>query len=79
MRYSSDENDQGYRAFADAMISNKKIKVFLDDVEQKMCITADDEARYIKRAVLDENGAIVVSGDEIAVESVFGNVRIELH
>jgi hypothetical protein len=55
-----------------------KCKVFLDGVEQRFCIAADDVAGVIERYKHDQRGRIVVTmGTGIAkIENIKGHVRI---
>ena len=78
-RVSIHEDDPGYWQYCVARAHGKTIHVFLDGVEQKECVTADDERRIVKRAALYPDGTPKLDAalDKIAYETVIGDVRIE--
>ena len=79
MRISVNEWDAGYKAWR--VIKNKQaIHVFLDDVEQRHVITADDDAGLVVVQVRDAAaGKAVLNESRDAVQHVElrGKVRIE--
>src|SRR4030042_1086988 len=74
MRVSADKNSPyfDYRAICG--------KVWLDGVELRGCITADDEAGEVECFVNDERGCIVRdSGGELGLKEIrYGKVEIKL-
>lgn len=56
----------------------KSIRVYLDDVEQRLCIAADEDEGQVTRFVTDSRGNIVADNGSFAVETVRGVVRIVL-
>lgn len=78
MRFSTDEKDRGYDAWCRALSEGKTVKVYLDDVEQRDCEMADDEAGEVSRAKRNEADELYLVGEEIARETVRGVVRIEV-
>lgn len=77
MRLSSDSDDRSFdewRVLNDTHI----VLVWLDGIEQKKCITADDDEGFIIRIATDEDGNTVLKGDYVQYERVDGSVRIEL-
>jgi hypothetical protein len=74
MRISTEETDTAYVPGRYYMGT----KIYLDGVEVRQVLTADDVAGYIKCAKLNENGDLYVVGDEVATEELHGMVRIEL-
>jgi hypothetical protein len=80
MRMSCDTSDPGYRAFIEAGGHGGKVVVYLDDVEQTECITADEEEGFVLRHVTDAAGDIVLNEarTETLKERATGKVRIEV-
>lgn len=79
MRISSDRNDPGYQAFAEARDHGKTVRVFLNGEEVQKCTVADEEAGFVKRRVLDADGKVQVDPHDPEViweERVYGDVRI---
>jgi hypothetical protein len=70
MRLSVDVRDLGYQ------INAFEAKVMIDGVEQKYCITADEELGKVWRHAVDENGKLVICEGEPVVECVNGKVVI---
>lgn len=81
MRLSARKDDPGYEAF-NALYSNGKRPVaFLDGVEQRAAVTADEEAGLIVRHVLDDEGKPQLDPNDphrVWEETVRGEVRIEV-
>jgi hypothetical protein len=74
MRVSCNPDDPGYVA------SPWGVKVFLDGVEQRKVITADEEEGTVLRYVLDAQGGAQLdpkNPEEAWRETVRGSVRIE--
>ncbi|WP_347883230.1 hypothetical protein [Pseudomonas aestiva] len=74
MRVSVDQHDPGYSPG----LIGRGVKVFLDGVEQRQVVTADDELGLIVMYDLDEQGNVKVEGDEVVWVTVHGAVKIEL-
>ena len=53
-------------------------RIYLDGIERKDVIAADEEARYIDMYCRDESGALIVYCDEIKTQRLHGLVRIDL-
>lgn len=80
MRLSSHEDDPGYlawRALRDAGRA-QAIVVLLNGIEQTHVEMADEERGIVRKCCLDERGGIFCIGDEIAKETLYGNVQIVL-
>ncbi len=76
MRLSNDPNDSSIslKEWHDCFFT---ARVFLNDIEQKFCTVADEEAGYVVRCATDANGKFVTDDAEcILSEKVFGKVRI---
>jgi hypothetical protein len=73
MRISVKKDDPGYDP-----VNSRYAKVYLDGVEQKHCVTADEEEGYIIRYVTDDNGELTIEGDYIKEEKVAGKVKIDI-
>lgn len=54
----------------------KPVDVFLDGEQQTGCIEADDEQGYIIRNKRDENGNLIIEGDEFVRETIHGTVEV---
>ena len=78
LRVSTLQGDIGELEYAKARDANKKIQVFLDDVDVgRFCETADEGRGYIVRFRQAEDGSLLVSAnDEILRETVHGHVRV---
>lgn len=72
MRLTVLEDDPGIKVHPDS-----RIKVFLDGVEVKFCLTADDEKGEIITAVTDERGCMVAENGNVKRQTLQGTVRIE--
>lgn len=80
MRVSAKADDPGNMAFVDALCAGKTVHIFLDEIEQRSVITADEAQGFVERHVLDADGNSQVNPfktDEVWVETVTGKVRIE--
>jgi hypothetical protein len=75
-RMSTDENDPGYAAWLNR--GNNRVNVFINGVEQRDCSTVDTVEGIVVRCKHDKDGKIYCVGDEIAIETVKGEVRVEL-
>lgn len=72
MRVSTDKDDPGYGP------DIFRVKVWLDDVPQKACVTADEEQGYIERCMSGPDGKYFTEdGMNIAIERLYGKVRIK--
>jgi hypothetical protein len=78
MRLSVEKGDPGELPYGMLRADHKNARIFLDDKEQRYCITADDSEGYIKRHLLSEGGRPVVIAGAIQTEEVRGTVRIEV-
>jgi hypothetical protein len=80
VRLSADENDPGYAAWM-AIPNRFEVTIFLDGVEQRSVVTADDEDGFVVKSKLDAQGNVQVNPekpDEIWMEMLHGAVRIEV-
>ncbi len=75
MRYSMEKTDPGYEPYGALKASGKDVNVFLNDVKQTKCVTADDEAGIVVRYCEDQRGA---AGARLLTETVAGVVRLEI-
>lgn len=55
----------------------ERYKVFLDGIEVKYCLTADDEKGEVIAAVTDEQGRLQVEGRGVKRQTLYGKVLIE--
>jgi hypothetical protein len=82
MRLSSDKNDPGYALWRKITDSGKRVRVYLDGVEQDAAnaTVADERNGYITRAVLDGDGELTLNETktEVLRETVRGAVRIDI-
>jgi hypothetical protein len=80
MRLSCRENDAGYLSWIGLKKHRAKVRFFLDGVEVKDVITADDEEGFLLVYVYDESGKHQLSSDrtEALTERRTGVVRIEV-
>jgi hypothetical protein len=79
MRISSDRNDPGYQAFAEARDHGKTVRVYLNGEEAQKCTVADEEEGFVKRRVLNAKGNVQVDPHDPEViweERVEGEVRV---
>lgn len=75
MRLSCDKDDAGYLAWGKLNGDGQRVTVFLDGIQQKHVIMADDEAGELRRIVISENGNMAKGHDEFISEVVHGEVR----
>ena len=54
----------------------KPMKAFLDGVEQKDCIEADEENGVVTVFARDKDGRYILDGDEIQTETRYGVVTV---
>ena len=54
----------------------RNVKVYLDGVLQSDVFEADDDLGFIIRAERDENGKVVIEGDDLKREIKLGAVRV---
>lgn len=73
MRLSMQKEDTGYRNLAGV-----RITVFIDGVEAKRVLTADEEAGYIVVCSVNEEGRVFIKDGEIQTEIRRGKVEIVL-
>lgn len=55
---------------------DKPMKAFLDGVEQKDCIEADEENGFVIVYARDKDGRYILDGDEIQTEIRYGVVTV---
>lgn len=78
-RISTVKGDAGELFYAKLCGDGKVATVFLDDVEQKWCITADEAQGIVVRHIETEQGNIAINmATEILQETVKGRVRIAI-
>jgi len=53
-------------------------RIYLDGIERRFVVVADEEARYIEIVFHDDSGLVVLDGDEIKTQRLHGLVRIDL-
>ncbi|MDQ1924558.1 hypothetical protein [Massilia pseudoviolaceinigra] len=73
MRLAADPQHPDYNA---ARLGSN---VYLDGVRVHDCVIADEEAGYIIRHALDEQGRLIVQDDEVMCIAEPGQVRITPH
>lgn len=79
MRVSVLKADAGFQHYSRLTAEGKVVHVFLDDAEQRGCITADEEEGVIEREVQDTEGRPQVDPNDrsrIWTETVTGAVRV---
>lgn len=79
MRVSSYESDPGFGQYLVARENGKTVKVYLDGEEVHGCTVADDDAGFVKRAVLNAEGHAQIDPndpEQFWEERVEGHVRI---
>lgn len=79
-RISIVKGDPGELFYAECCADDRKVKVLLDGVEQKWCITADERTGMVLRCIETEKGNLAFNAatEEILEEIVYGNVVIEI-
>lgn len=73
MRLTVLDDDPGERITP----GRERITVYLDGVEVKCCLTADDEKGEVIDVMRDDKGRIMVKGGEVERRTRRGHVRIE--
>ncbi|MES2030865.1 MAG: hypothetical protein V4477_16920 [Pseudomonadota bacterium] len=76
-RLSVHEGDPGYSQYVRLGGHGARIKIFLDGAEQRGCVTADRTQGWIRR-FKESNGQLVVDGDRVAEEVVYGKVEFKI-
>lgn len=76
IRISRDPADSGYRAYCEAFGDGKKIRVFLNGVEQRYVETADEREGFVLRAVTTDRGNLAHDGHDVLTETVHGDVLV---
>lgn len=78
IRVSCEQGDPGYRDYCIANGDGKVFKVWIDGVEQKRCVMADERLGVVKRMVTTPAGNIAHDADgNIFFEEISGVVEIE--
>lgn len=73
------EGERGYEDTAQAHSERKKIRIYLDGVEQTYCDAADATAGWVRRCALNSKGDMFIGGDhKIVKETIHGLVVIEI-
>lgn len=54
----------------------RRVVVLLDGVQVKNCTEADEEEGFVVRFKLTKEGSLILLGDEIETETLYGNVQI---
>ncbi|PBC23475.1 MULTISPECIES: hypothetical protein [unclassified Mesorhizobium] len=72
MRISADIGDAGYVPAED----RHGVRIFLDGIEIKDVITADEECGYILRARRDSLCLLVAKDGELVTDEMYGQVKI---
>jgi hypothetical protein len=82
VRVSVLKGHDGYELWEEQQLKFGKVfDVFLDGIEQKAVQEADEEAGYIIRAILDDDGEEQLNPDnpnELWVETVRGRVEVRI-
>lgn len=75
-RTSTDHGDPGERLFCQLRADGKKLRVWLNGIEEKDCITADPVAGYVVRAVRSPGGNLCLDSiqSDVLRETVHGHV-----
>lgn len=55
-----------------------QVKVFLDDVEMQHVTAACPDGGWLERVVIDANGEMVIGGDSVVTEKLYGVVRVDV-
>lgn len=77
MRLSADPSDSGYMRYRGLVLLNEGCpRVLLDGIEQSLVITLDTDDGWVLRTVVDEDGNIKISGDEVLYERISGRVEV---
>ncbi len=78
MRVSTDPEDRGYTQFCKFNGDNKTINVYLDGRKQRWVQTADEAEGIVTRVVETPEGNMARGLDRMCMETVYGDVRIEV-
>lgn len=76
MRYSTDEDDEGYSNWMEVRTHGKFLKAYLDGAEVKSAFTVDVEKGYILKAI--EPPHVKEGTEYIATEELYGKVTVEI-
>lgn len=77
-RVSVREEDPGYERYVALTAGRNRIEVTLNGEALSDVVTADPDAGYVLRHLIDENGKYVLNEtrDEICTEELHGEVRL---
>lgn len=80
MRISALANDPGFDLYQQAKDDGQTPRIFLNGIELRHVITADDVERSVERFVVRDDGRPVIapSGDRLETETLYGRVDIVL-
>lgn len=78
IRISCEKEDSGYRDYCIANGDGKIVKVWLDGVEQKRCVMADENLGVVKRMVTTPQGNIAHDNGEFLFEEIKGFVEVKI-
>lgn len=78
MRLSVDSNDPGNMLYGMMGSLGRQVRVFLGGKEVRDVITADDEEGFVLHFERDADGNVFAIGDEVATETLTGDVKIVL-
>jgi hypothetical protein len=77
-RVSIKNDDPGFINYSTARARREQVHVYLEDVYQHHCVTADSSEGWVKRCKLDASGKVYAEGNYIVEEVVHGKVEIRL-
>lgn len=79
-RVSCVKGDPGERLYGEACADEKTVTVFLDGVEQRDALTADEAEGFVDRNIISPGGRVAFNPAtrEILHERVFGRVEIRI-
>ncbi|MGO4641708.1 hypothetical protein AB4Z43_25030 [Mesorhizobium sp. 2RAF45] len=72
MRISADNDDAGYVSAE----RRRGVRIYLDGIDLKDVITADEEDGYILRALRDDLQLLVFENGQLVTEEMRGKVKI---
>jgi len=77
MRFSVEKGDPGFAAYRALGPSRRKVRVFVDGVEQKECVTADTKRGVAVIHQRDAAGWLAINRrrDRLKLQQVFGRVE----
>lgn len=75
MRVSVEDGDRGEKFLSALRAWDKDVRIFLDGIEQRNVLTADDEEGLVRRFP----GGLPHDGEKVLTEDVLGNVKIEIY